>query len=147
MDKYIQIIAAFFGSLGFAILFNIRGKNLIWSAIGGMLDWSVYLLTESISKSEYFSYIMAALFLGVFSQIMAKKNKSPATVFLTVGFIPLIPGKALFLTMSNLFIRDWPQVITHLANSLSIAAAIASGVVLEIVVTNLYREIDKRRKK
>lgn len=147
MDKYIQIIAAFFGALGFAILFNIRGKNLFWSAIGGMLDWSVYLLTEMISKSEYFSYIMAALFLGIFSQIMAKKNKSPATVFLTVGFIPLIPGKSLFLTMSSLFLRDWPNVIDNLANAVSIAAAIASGVVLEIVITNLYIEIKKRRTK
>ena len=34
----VQIIAAFFGSLGFAMVFNIRGKNLFWTAFGGLLD-------------------------------------------------------------------------------------------------------------
>lgn len=32
MNPYIQIIAAFFGSLGFALLFNLRGQWLFFTA-------------------------------------------------------------------------------------------------------------------
>lgn len=53
MNPYIQIIAAFFGSLGFALLFNLRGQWLFFTALGGGLSWCVYLISGSfISHSN-----------------------------------------------------------------------------------------------
>ena len=36
MNEFIQLMAALFGSLGFAMIFNIHGKKLIWAAFGGL---------------------------------------------------------------------------------------------------------------
>ena len=47
MNPYIQIIAAFFGSLGFALLFNLRGQWLFFTALGGGLSWCIYLISGS----------------------------------------------------------------------------------------------------
>ena len=42
-----QVIVALVASLGFAIIFNIRGRKLIFAAIGGGLSWFCYLYLVS----------------------------------------------------------------------------------------------------
>lgn len=133
-----EIISAFIGSLGFAFLFNIRDKDLFWASFGGMLDWSVYTIAKNFTNNEYYNYFFAALFLGMYAQIIARKNLSPATMYLTVGFIPLIPGKALFMIMESLFKNNWISALTYALNAINIAIAIAGGIILEIVFTNIY---------
>lgn len=147
MNYIIQIIAAFLGSLGFAVLFNIKGKDIIWAALGGLLDWSVYLIANEIFTNEYIGYFWAALFLGIYSLFLARKNKVPTTLYLTVGFIPLIPGKSLFITMSSLVALDWNQALYYGIDSINIATAIASGIVTEIVVTNIYTTIINKKRR
>ena len=44
MTEFIQILTATVGSLGFGILFNVRGKRLIAVAAGGGAAWALYLL-------------------------------------------------------------------------------------------------------
>ena len=36
----IQLIAAGVGTLGFAMLYNVRGKKRIWATFGGFLGWA-----------------------------------------------------------------------------------------------------------
>ncbi len=48
---------AFLSSLGFGILFNIRGKNLIIASIGGGLGWFTYLLSVRLQPSISFFII------------------------------------------------------------------------------------------
>ena len=54
MKEFIQLMAALFGSLGFAALFNIRGKKLIFATIGGFLSWATYLAAACINANPYF---------------------------------------------------------------------------------------------
>ncbi|MGL5369081.1 MAG: threonine/serine exporter family protein, partial [Cetobacterium somerae] len=41
---FIEVIFAFFITISFAILFNVRGKLIIYSGIGGAISWLFYLL-------------------------------------------------------------------------------------------------------
>ena len=41
MREIIQLAAAFFGALGFALVFNLKGSSMLWSSLGGMLSWGV----------------------------------------------------------------------------------------------------------
>ncbi len=63
MGLIINSIYAFFSSLGFGLLFNIKGKNLIFfSSLCGGLGWFIYLFSSNfISKSENFNYFLAAV--------------------------------------------------------------------------------------
>ena len=81
MNPYIQIIAAFFGSLGFALLFNLRGQWLFFTALGGGLSWCVYLISGSFISHYERQYFAAAFFLGIYSELMARKTKSPSTLY------------------------------------------------------------------
>ncbi len=70
-------IYAFLSSLGFGVLFNIRGKNLIIGSIGGGLSWFTYLLAGKLQPSLVFSLFVASLVGSIYSEIMARLRKSP----------------------------------------------------------------------
>ena len=53
MREIIQLIVSFTGSLGFAALFNIHGKKLLFAALGGCLSWAGYLAVEFVTPSPY----------------------------------------------------------------------------------------------
>jgi uncharacterized membrane protein YjjB (DUF3815 family) len=46
---------ALISTLGFAVLFNIKGKNLLFASIGGAIGWFVYLLTLTYYPSKTFA--------------------------------------------------------------------------------------------
>lgn len=133
----IQIIAAFFGSLGFAILFNIRGKQLFWTSFGGLFDWWVYVVAGLWCTVDASRYFYAALALGIYSEIMARREKVPTTLYLVVGFIPLIPGSALFMTMNYAFASEWDRFFEYALVAINTAVAIAGGIVIAMVLTNI----------
>ena len=43
--KLLQLLMAFFGSAGFAIMFHLRRNFLIIASFGGLLTWLVYLIS------------------------------------------------------------------------------------------------------
>ncbi len=94
-----QILSAFVGSVGFALFFNMKGKQLAAAGIGGALTWIVYLLVQPGFDDYFVPYLIASLFVGLFAEIMARVGKAPATIFLTTAAVPLIPGGGLDYTM------------------------------------------------
>ena len=48
----LSVIASFFGSLGFAIIYNIRGRRVWIPAIGGAVFWAVYLVFLHFVNNE-----------------------------------------------------------------------------------------------
>ncbi len=81
MQEIIQLFAAFLGSLGFAVLFNIRGEKLVFAALGGLLSWGVYLGAGYIDNNPYFCGFTASVLLTLFAASM-----SPGITFTTISY-------------------------------------------------------------
>ena len=47
----LSIIASFFGSFGFAIIYNIRGRRVLIPAIGGAVFWIMNIWDFSLWRS------------------------------------------------------------------------------------------------
>ncbi len=104
---YIQLIPAFLGSMGFALLFNLDLKHLALASIGGLIAWIIYLLCEgSLALNVFWSSLIAAFFADLFSQISARISKTPTTLFLISAIIPLVPGSSLYYTASALVFNN-----------------------------------------
>ena len=84
----IQVIASFFGTLGFGFLFNIRGKKLFFAAIGGMLSWGLFLLLGIAIENEAIRYLLVSLCSTTYAEILARLLKTPATTFSIITLIP-----------------------------------------------------------
>ena len=83
--EIIQILAGFVGSIGFAILFNIRGKRLIATAIGGLFSWLLFVVLIKYIKGEPVVYFIIACVISTYAEIMARVLKTPTSAFVTTS--------------------------------------------------------------
>ncbi|MCI7147900.1 MAG: threonine/serine exporter family protein [Candidatus Fimisoma sp.] len=135
----VQIIAALVGSVGFAIFFKMKGKQIALAGIGGAVTWMVYLFVQSFVTGYFVPYFAAAVFVAVYAEIMARINRAPATIFLTAAAVPLIPGGSLYYTMAGLVNKDEVLFTQSGEAAIVIALAIAMGFVVVAVITRYIR--------
>ena len=143
LTNIIQLITSLVGTLCFGILFNIRGLKLIFSAIGGLLSWGLFLIFSMIISSEPINYFMVAATVSLYSEIMARILKTPAAPIVTASLIPLIPGGSLYYTMAYAFESDLDGFLEKAVSTLKLASALALGI---IVVTTLSQLLFRRIK-
>lgn len=144
----LNTLYASLATLGFGISFNIKGKNLFIATIGGGLSWFTYLLLLHFHIAAILCYFVAALICSIFSEIMARINKTPVTTFIVCGIIPLVPGMGMYNTMLEFTRGDASLGISTCLETISIAGAIAVGIALVSSLTKLiFKGMDNRKKK
>ena len=135
----IQVVSAFVGSIGFAIFFKMKGKQIPFAGLGGAITWAVYLAIQTQFEGYFIPYLLASIFVALYAEAMARVNKAPATIFLTATAVPLIPGGSLYYTMAGLVNGDHELFITSGEAAITIALAISLGFVLEAILARYYR--------
>ena len=114
------------GSVGFAILFNIRGSKLAWAGAGGALGWVIYLLCPG---RVFVALFAATAAVALFSETLARVLKTPVLILMVPMLIPLIPGSDLYAMMSAL-VRGQYEWFGLCAQRVTVeASAIALGVI------------------
>lgn len=137
----IQLSAAFLGSIGFAIFLKMKGKQIFYAGLGGLVTWFIYLMVFEFCQSDFTSNLIAAVFVGIYAEIMARVNRAPATIFLTAAAIPLIPGGKLYYTMYGLVSRQHLLFLESGADAVIIALAISLGFVIVAVMKRYAQKI------
>ena len=137
MTAFVQILTGFLGSLGFAILYNIRGKKLVAAALGGFMSWSLFLLLGLFMNSEPIRYLIVSMFISIYAELLARLFKTPTTTFIITALIPLIPGASLYYTMSSVFGGNFEVFLENALLTLSLALALAIGVAIITAGTRL----------
>lgn len=144
MTDFVQIITAAIGTLGFGILFNVRGKKLAAVTVAGGIFWALFLVLCGLGASEVTAYFVCAVGISVFAELMARAMKTPASVFITPSLIPFIPGSSLYYTLSYAFSGDVDLFAKKAISTLSLASALAIGVISASAITRFAARIVKR---
>lgn len=139
-----QIILAFLGSVFPVILFNIDRKKIIWTGFCGAIGWAVYLLTYSCYKSSIGACLTGAFAVGVYSEIMARKLKTPAIVLSIPGSFPLVPGITAYNTIYHVVMHEYTKAISMGVQTIAAGGAIGFGLMLS---SSLFRYISKNKRK
>lgn len=134
----IEVIGAFFATLFFSIMFNVSKNQLLFCGLNGAIGWLVYLLTLEMD-SIILSSFLGALTVSILAQVLAKTRKTPVTVFLISGIIPLVPGAILYKTIYYIVAEDYNMSSYYGIQSLQIAGAIAVAIFLIASVTKSPR--------
>lgn len=146
-----QTIIAIFASLGFGVIFNIRGRKLIFAALGGGLSWFCYLFLEKINVSTIFSMFICSIIFSIYSEICARFLKTPVTTLIICALIPLVPGSGMYYTMNETIRGNIHGAVELGLNTLYSAGCLALGVIFVSTitkqVTNLKRVREKLSKK
>jgi uncharacterized membrane protein YjjB (DUF3815 family) len=145
LTEIIQILAGFVGSMGFAILFNIRGKRFVAVSIGGLLSWLFFLILSRYVKSEAVNYFIVACSISIYSEIMAIVLKTPTTTFITTALVPLIPGSSLYYTMAHAFHGNVDTFLQKGLYTLQLSSALALGIIVTSTLKRLLNKIVKNK--
>ena len=139
--EYLACLWAFFACVPFCLVFNMRGKTVLTSSIGGALGWFVYLLFSPL-QNDIVQFFLATIATAIYSEIMARVCKKPVTGFQMVALLPLVPGGGIFYTMEYCVIGNNSMFIQTGLHTLGIAGALAMGILL---VSSLVRLIHMAR--
>lgn len=140
-DWLLQLITAFTGSLGFAVLFNVQSARLFWAGLGGMAGWAAYLVFGVWTESDVIRFFLASVVFTLYSDPLARLKKTPITVFLVPAAIPMVPGASLYRSMSFAVSGQWNFFAQQILYTLLLAAAIAAGIVCAMTIIHIGRRI------
>lgn len=142
--EMIQVVLAFFGSVFPAILFNIDRKKIGWAGLCGALGWIAYLLIFAQNGSAISASFVGALVVGIYSESMARKLKTPAFEFLIPGIFPLVPGFMAYTTLRFIVDAKFTDALNKGVQTLAVGGAICFGIMLS---TTIFKFITKLRQK
>lgn len=127
----VQALAAFVGTLGFAILFGVPRKQYIPAGIVGVLGWLLYLVLFRVAGfSPAMSTMVATVFIGVMARVFAVLERCPAAVFLICGIFCLVPGAGIFWCTYYLISSQIDLSSTAGFTAAKIVIAIVIGIIL-----------------
>ena len=142
----IQLITAFVGAFGFALIFNVKRELLITTAVAGFLGWGLYLLcSEVFGIGVLMSNVLASAFCQIYAEVTARICKTPTTVIYVPAVIPLLPGASLYNTMYSAVHSDWGQFKVYGSATLQTTLGIAIGLSFVSAILYIVTKIARKR--
>jgi len=126
----------------FGLLFNVRGKNVLFAGINGSIGYSVFTLIIHLEIASFIAMFFASITMAVFAEIAARIRKAPASLFLVAALIPIVPGGGIFQ-----FVLYILQGLRDAATSTGINALMETGgiAVGVIIVSSVIKMIPRRK--
>ena len=140
---FIQVLSGIIGSIGFALIFNLKRTQIPYIIVGSGMGTAVYLFVYHFTKNDFLSNMLAAVFCTASAEFLARWRKAPATMFLIIHVIPLVPGGSLFYTMRSFVLHDHTAFVNYAKGTFYTAAGIAVGILLVtscISILNSYKK-------
>lgn len=141
----VQSIFAFISTIGFGVVFNIKGRNLFFASIAGGLSWFVYKFCLLFDPYTSFAMFISAVCFSTYSEILARKLKTPVTTLVICALIPLVPGSGMYYTMHAAVTGDTLKALDLAIDTLSSAGSLALGILFVSTITRHY--YSKKHKK
>ncbi|AYE33011.1 threonine/serine exporter family protein [Clostridium septicum] len=132
-----ETLAAFVATIGFGILFNIKGKKLIFAGIDGAIGWFVYKFILILGLSQVSALFIASISISIFSEVYARVLKTPVTTFIVCALIPLVPGGGMYYTMVEAITGNIMESLETGINTLASAGSLALGIICVSTVTRI----------
>lgn len=139
MPLYVHTILSFVSCLGFGILFTVQKRTLLLAAVNGSIGWTILLSLDIPQVSYIFANLLSALVVGILAEIFAVIQKTPATGFIVIGVIPLVPGFRIYRSMLYFVRNELDKGIAEGVHACFMAVAIAVGIILATSITRIIR--------
>lgn len=134
-----QVIAAVLGTVAFSVLFGVPRQYYAYCGLVGGAGWALYsVLTGYTSCTATEATFFAAFLVVLLSRFLAVWEKCPATVFLTAGIFPLVPGAGIYWTAYYLVTDRPEEAADNGFAAVKAAFAIVLGIVLVFEVPDCF---------
>jgi len=130
----IQVLVSFVATISFAVIFSVQRKEYFYCGLSGAISWFFYLLTYPEVGSVAVASFIATIVLTITSRIFAINRRVPVTIFLISGIFPLVPGAGIYYTAYYIFANQIDLAVNKGVETISIAIAIAFGIMLILAI-------------
>lgn len=136
----IKVLAAFVAVFFFSVLLEIPKKYMVAAGTVGGVCWFVYLYTMKLGANAIIATFLAAFVMAIVCQIFARIFKTPVTVFLIAGILPLVPGEGMYRIGYAMFQHDMEMAGYYITNTLQIAGAIAIALFIGDAIFRVFQK-------
>ncbi|NLK44893.1 MAG: threonine/serine exporter [Tissierellia bacterium] len=144
MELIKQFVFSFMSTIGFAVLFSSPKKSVVYAGLVGAIGWMFYYITFAMMNSYVASTFFGALTVGLLGELFARKYKKPATLYITAGIIPLVPGAGAYYTMLYLIENEFSLAATKGVETFFIAAAISMGIIISSIFSKSIKRVRQK---
>ncbi|MBO5198248.1 MAG: threonine/serine exporter family protein [Lachnospiraceae bacterium] len=137
----IQTIGAFFSVFTLSVIFGVPKKYLVYSSLTGAAGWCVYLVLSDLGWKEFLAMFGATILVALMSNIFARVLKSPVSIYLIPGILPLVPGLGMYRTVYYIMQEENAMAGYWFTNTMQIAGMIALAI---FFVDTLFRTVRKK---
>lgn len=133
-------IYGFISSFAFAMIFELRGITLLTASLGGGLSWFTYQFAVRFSQSYITPYFIAVVLSSAYAELMARRMRKPATLYLIVAMLPLVPGQSIYDTMYALTNGKTSQALQLATRTFAVSGTIAMGMLITSTIVRLLNK-------
>lgn len=138
---FVQVVGAFIAVVAFAVIIGVP-KIFLWQAgLVGAVGWLVYLLLEPTGLSVPGRMFFAALMVALISHSFARLLKTPVTLFLVAGILPLVPGVGMYRIVYNLITNNNSLAGHYMNETIQTAGMIALAI---FIMDTIFRVFQKK---
>lgn len=131
-------------TVGFSMLYSCPRDTLAYSGLAGSIGWIAFYITSKLFNSTIAGTFIGALTVGILGQVLSRLNKKPATLFITPGIIPLVPGAGMYYTMFALIEKDFFTAANKGVETFFIAAAISIGIIISSIFSTSIKRVRQK---
>lgn len=132
----IKGVGVFWAMTALAVLLDTPKKYLLHTGMIGALAGLAYMLAVEYGFGNVWASFLSAVFAAFMANICARIYKTPVTLFLVIGILPMVPGAGMYYTVHYLLEREEKLASRYLLETIEVAGAIALAV---FVVDSIFR--------
>jgi len=128
MDLALNLTGCFLAAALFALLFRTPLRLIVPASLAAVAGYALSLWAGAKIGAEWAGAFFGSLLAALMGEWMARRLRAPATIFLTVSVIPMVPGAGLYNTMLALVQNRYDAAAVAGSNTMLSAGAIALGI-------------------
>ena len=139
-----RFIGAMICTFGLALLYNLEWRSISFAVLGAAIACLIFELYVKFGQNYFVAALLAAMAAAAFSDITARILKTPTTIFLIPGIVPMVPGGLLFNTMLSILDKNTEKATEYGSRALFIALGITIGILAAtFVFRTLWSVLDR----
>lgn len=141
-----QCFMSFGACLAVSVIFNAPRRELLLCGANGALTWFVFIMLLP-HTSETIATIAGGISATTFARFASYHRHSPSTLYHIPGIMPLVPGTAMYNSMTYALSGEILETYSSILRSLKVASAIGIGSILVLALPYACFEIFPKRVK
>lgn len=135
----INYLFAFLTSAAITVSFRGPLRALPASGLAGLLGWAGYQGAQAMGAPQVGCAFMGALVVGTAAEVMARRLREPALLFVVPGLFPLVPGLMAYNGMLLLAREELLTAGQTLTRTMFYAGALAAGLAVPAAMFRRFR--------